>query len=227
MAGVGLRGGGNRRRGLAAALSLLGLPLAGCASGPSLPSMPSFSSVFGSAASNSNASAGSELPPDFECPGVAIRHGASTLTSTSDGAEQNAMNLRYQVSFGQTARECRLVGNMVNMKVGVQGRVILGPAGSPGPIDVPLRLAVVHEGVTPKPIVTKLERLSVTVAPGDSNVMFTHVEENLAFPMPKGAEIDSYVVYVGFDPIGAREMDRKRPPQRQTPQRPARPRQQS
>jgi len=50
-------------------------------------------------------------------------------------------------------------------------------------------------------------------------VMFTHIEEDLAFPMPRGNAIDSYVVYIGFDPVGAQEMDRRRPPAR-----PARPR---
>jgi len=212
-------GAGSRWLGLAAIL--IGPALAGCASTPSLPSMPSFASVFGSGstASDSNAFANDGAPPDFECPGVQIRQGASTLTSTSDGAEQNALNLRYQVGFGQTARECRVSGNMLTIKVGVQGRVILGPAGSSGPVDVPVRFAVVHEGIDPKPIVTKLERLSVNVAPGDTNVLFTHVEENLTFPLPKGADIDSYVVYVGFDALGARELDRRRPPQRPARQR--------
>jgi hypothetical protein len=216
-----MRRTGSWSRWLALAGILTGPVLAGCAATPSMPSMPSFASVFGSgsSAADSNASAGDGPPPDFECPGVTIRRGAATLTSTSDGAEQNALNLRYQVGFGQTARECRVRDNMVTIKVGVQGRVILGPAGSPGPVDVPLRFAVVHEGVEPKPIVTKLERLSVNVAPGDTNVLFTHVEEDLTFPLPKGAEIDSYVIYVGFDPIGAREMDRRRPPQRPARQR--------
>jgi hypothetical protein len=226
MGGVRLSQNRSRSFGLPVAAILLGSLLGGCSS---MPSMPSFASVFGSgtAAGDSNASALASAPHDFECPGIVIRHGASTLTSTSDGQEQNALNLRYQVGFGQTARECRVSGNMVSIKVGVQGRVIMGPAGAPGTIDVPLRFAVVHEGIEPKPIVTKLERLSVNVAPGNTNVLFTHVEDSLTFPMPPGADIDSYVVYVGFDPIAAREQDRRRAPPRQAPPRRTQPRQQS
>ena len=42
-------------------------------------------------------------------------------------------------------------GNIVTIKVGVQGRVILGPAGrGPATIDVPVRFAVVREGVEPE-----------------------------------------------------------------------------
>ncbi len=54
----------------------------------------------------------------------------------------------------------------------MEGRVILGPEGAPGQIDVPLRFAVVEEGIDPKIIATKLDRVAVTVPPNDSNVLF-------------------------------------------------------
>ena len=160
------------------------------------------------------------LPADFECPSVAIRRGASTLSFSANPAEPSATNLRYQISFGDNARECRLgPENTVAMRVGVEGRIILGPLGAPGQVEVPLRIAVVHEGVSPKTVVTKLHSIPVTIPPDSTNVAFTHIEEELTFPMPRGNDIDSYIVYVGFDPAGARELDRKRPPAR-----PARPR---
>ena len=97
-------------------------------------------------------------------------------------------------------------------RVGIQGRIILGPAGGPGQIDLPIRLAVVHEGPEPKTIFTKLNRVPVTVPDGDSNVQFTSIEEDLTFPMPRTAGlIDEYVVYIGFDPQGFREPPKKRP----------------
>lgn len=199
-----------RRRSMVAAFVLLGPSLGACSSGPS---MPSLSSIFGSnsPAAASNASAAQTLPTDFECPGVAIRRGAGTLSVSANPAEPTALNLRYQVGIADTARECRLVGTMLSMKVGVQGRVVVGPAGGPGQIDVPLRIAIVQEGVEPKTLVSKLQRLAVTVPPNDFNVGFTHVEDELIFPMPKGNEIDSYVVYVGFDPLGTKELEKKKP----------------
>ena len=115
------------------------------------------------------------------------------------------MNLRYQVTIGTTARECRMgPGNTVSIKVGMQGRVILGPeGGNPGTVNVPLRFAVVRETIDTKVITTKLDRVAVTIPPNDSNVLFTHVAEGLDFPMPRGGEIDSYVIYIGFDPAAA------------------------
>ena len=67
--------------------------------------------------------------PDVECPGVDIRTGASTMNLAAKAADATAGDLRYQLSFGQTARECAVQGATMIVKVGVQGRVILGPAG--------------------------------------------------------------------------------------------------
>jgi hypothetical protein len=194
------------------ALAALALLLAGCSSS-SLSSMMAFGSSSSSAGAAS-ASAEGTLPPNFECPSVDIRHGASTLSVSADPREPTPVNMRYQVGIGQTARECKLVGTTVAMKIGVQGRVIVGPAGGPGQVDVPLRFAVVHEGPEPKTITTKLQRLSVTVPPGSPNMAFTHIEEEVSFPMPRGGDIDQYVVYIGFDPAAVRE-----PPRRQAPAR--------
>src|SRR5262249_29276283 len=65
--------------------------------------------------------------PDVECPGVDIRTGASTMNIAAKAADATAGDLRYQLSFGQTARECAVQGATLIIKVGVQGRVILGP----------------------------------------------------------------------------------------------------
>jgi hypothetical protein len=88
------------------------------------------------------------------------------------------------------------------MKVGVQGRIIVGPAGGPGQFDIPLRYAVVREGADPKTITTKFKRAPAEVPPGQSNAAFSDVEESLSFPMPSRAELAAYMVYVGFDEIG-------------------------
>jgi hypothetical protein len=214
MFGVGVSEFFISRRQRSAVLVMLCPLLAGCSSSLSSLSMPSFSSVFGSGAASANASApAGEAPPlNFECPDVQIRPGAATLSASANPAEPTAMNLRYQVSIGTIARECRLLpGNTVSMKVGMQGRVVLGPEGSAGTVDVPVRFAVVREGVAPKPIATKLDRVSVTVPPDDTNVLFSHVAEGLDFPLPKGNEIDSYVVYIGFDPSAVQEPRRAKP----------------
>jgi hypothetical protein len=207
------------RRGVIAALALIGPVLGGC-SASSLPdSFGALAKLAGTTnGSNANASAGPTLPPDFECPPVQVRTGASTLTSSSNPAEPTALNMKYQVTIGTLARECRMgPNNMVQVKIGMQGRVILGPeGGSPGAINVPLRFAVVRETVDTKVITTQLDRVSVAIPPNETNVLFSHVSEGMEFAIPRGGDIDYYLIYIGFDPAAA-EPEKKKPAPRSRP----------
>ncbi len=142
-------------------------------------------------------------PPDVECPYIQIREGASTLT-ISTGGDNSAMSLKYQATFVRAARQCALVAGQMVMKVGVEGRIILGPQGGPGEVNVPLRIAVVDEKPSSiKTIVTKLIIIPVAVRSADDNPTFAHVEDNLSFPLPSSSELENYIVYIGFDPLAA------------------------
>jgi hypothetical protein len=167
--------------------------------------------IFGPPAVDSNPNANPNTPKEIDCPGVEVRNGAATLSITAPGAEAGPMTTRYQVTIGDTARECAPLGGVMTMKVGVQGRVLLGPAGTPGQVDIPLRIAVVQEGVNPKTIVSKFYRVPVQVSPGQTSVPYTQVEQDLTFPMPPPAALDTYVVYVGFDPTSAPAKPERKP----------------
>jgi hypothetical protein len=132
---------------------------------------------------------------------MGIRPGASTLNIAVKPKQTTAGDLRYQLSFGQTARECQIQDGVMSIKVGVEGRVLLGPFGTPGSVDVPLRYAVVREGPEPKLIATKFKRIRATIARGKTRVRFLDIEGGLNFPLPSSAELAAYVVYVGFDEI--------------------------
>lgn len=148
---------------------------------------------------------------DADCPLMDIRQGASTLTippPPPDGTNE-AMSLKYQGIFIRAARDCKVVSGQMVMRVGVEGRIIVGPAGGPGEVDVPLRLAVVNAAPgNERTVVTKLINIPVVLGPSDGSKSFTHVEQGLAFPVPRPAEIDNYVVYIGFDPIGAEQQEK-------------------
>jgi len=139
---------------------------------------------------------------EIECPGVEYRQGAATLAVNNPGAENTALSLRYQASFTQTARECNLGGNSLTIKVGVQGRVVVGPAGGPGSINIPLRYALVREGAEPKTLWTKLFMVPVAIPQNQLNLPWLHIEEEMTVPRPSGDEIETYVIYIGFDPEG-------------------------
>jgi hypothetical protein len=137
---------------------------------------------------------------DIDCPGVTIRSGASAWQLPAGGS---ASNIRYQGALGQLVRECTVLGETITMRVGIEGRLLVGPKGGPGSVKVPLRIALVAEGPQPRPIWSKFYNVDVDIPAGVSQAQFSLVEDDLTFPMPAGRKLDNYVVYVGFDPQGA------------------------
>ena len=191
---------------------------AGCSSsGTSEPSgtSRSLSEVFsGGSASYAQAgtpAAATEFDPT-DCPSVDIRPGASTFSINSASKDPSQSALRYQGNFSQTARSCSRSGSTMTIKLGVQGRIILGPGGGPGQIEVPIRFALVEEGVQPKTIWTKFYKVPVVIADGQPSVAFTHIEDDLTVPMPSKTSLDAYILYIGFDPLSAAERPKKAPP---------------
>jgi hypothetical protein len=193
---------GTSRARRAAAWAMLAIMAAGaCAGSAQAQSLGDrFKSLFGGNSQPADAPpAASTATPDVpDCPAVSIRPGASTFAIGLPGKQAVGSDLRYQATITRTARDCTLSGGQVIARIGIQGRVIVGPAGAPASVVVPLRVAVVEEGVTPKTIATKVFR--TTVEMGDTSVPFSLVGEDIVYPAPQGASGDNYVFYIGFDP---------------------------
>ena len=162
-----------------------------------------FKSLFGGKSEEPPANAApSEQPPidpDLSCPPVSIRAGASTYAVAAPGKQPVGNDLRFQATITRTARECSINGSEITARIGIQGRVIAGPAGAPQTVQVPLRVAVVQSGISEKTIATKAYQTTVTMTEGGSEP-FTLVADDLVYPAPSGAVADNYVFYIGFDP---------------------------
>jgi hypothetical protein len=143
--------------------------------------------------------AGEQVPSDLFCPPVSIRAGASTYQVAAPGKQPVGNDLRYQATITRTSRECNYTSGEITARIGIQGRVIAGPAGAPASVEIPLRVAVVQSGVQEKTIATKAYRTTVQMSE-DGSVPFTLVAEDLVYPAPPGAVGDLYVFYIGFDP---------------------------
>ncbi|NWG25737.1 MAG: hypothetical protein HXY30_15200 [Pseudorhodoplanes sp.] len=214
---------------LAASAALAGLSLAvgacssiGSTGSADSGSSRSFSDLFSSGGAGSSfaqtsapANPGEPKFDPEDCPAIDIRQGASSLSINSASRDPAAAGLRYQVNVAQTARECRLEAGNLAIKVGMQARIIVGQAGGPGQIEIPIRYALVQEGVSPKTIWTKLYKVPAVIGEGQPHATVTHIEENMTVPMPPRNALDAYVIYVGFDPLGAQpETGKKKPPAR-------------
>lgn len=144
----------------------------------------------------------SETAPDgteVDCPVVKIRAGASTYAIAPPGKQLVASELNFQATITRTARDCRRAANgQIMARIGVQGRVVAGPAGAPATVEIPLRVAVVQTGVQERVLTTKVYR--TTVAMSEEGGAFSLVGEDLVFNMPAPLTSDNFVFYVGFDP---------------------------
>jgi hypothetical protein len=195
--------------------------LAGCGGGslfgggsPSSSSSPSMTDRFTQLFSGKSTEVGAPQSPqtdenDLTCPSVSIRPGASTYAVGAAGRPAVGNDLSFQATITRTARSCELVAGQISVKIGIQGRVIVGPAGAPAAVDVPLRVAVVQEGVNPKTIATKVFQTSVQLG-AETSVPFSLVGEDLVYPAPAGAAGDSYIFYIGFDPQALKPEPRAR-----------------
>ena len=136
---------------------------------------------------------------DLTCPPVTVRAGASTYAVAAPGKQPVGNDLRFQATITKMARECSINGGVITARIGIQGRVIAGPAGAPSMVQVPIRVAVVQGGVNEKTIATKAYQTTVNLTETGSDP-FTLVAEDLTYPAPPGAVGDAYIFYVGFDP---------------------------
>jgi hypothetical protein len=131
------------------------------------------------------------------CPQVIVLEGTAASQAYAGTPPSNA-NLRFQYALDDTARECTLEGDQLAIKIGVAGKVLLGPAGSPGGFSVPVRMAILRERDN-LPLVSKLYRAAVTVAAGETRADFTIVSEPLRVPFVQDHAENDYTIKVGID----------------------------
>jgi hypothetical protein len=162
-----------------------------------------FKSLFGGKPDEPAQSAAPTEPSQAQvednCPPVSIRAGASTYAVGASGKAATGNDVRFQATITKTARDCTKMNGEITARIGIQGRVIAGPAGAPASVEIPLRVAVVKGGVAEKVIATKPYRTTVAMSE-EGNVPFTLVADDLVYPIPPGTTGDSYIFYIGFDP---------------------------
>jgi hypothetical protein len=139
---------------------------------------------------------------DVECPPVTIAEGGAALRQQGSA---DSSSLRNQISIQDVARECAGVtaDGGYTIKVGVQGRVLIGPSGSPGNYGAGLRITVKRGTAV---LANRVVRIGATIKPGEGGADFTHVEPGLVVPAGRG-EVD---VVVALEPGGGATPKRRR-----------------
>ena len=121
------------------------------------------------------------LDPPY-CPPVEVAEGGAASRIVA------GETVRTQFSLGRLARECtRRQDGSITVKAGVEVNVLLGPAGAPGRFDVPVTFQIRHDG---KVVTSRVERASVSVAPGEAQGFATIVADELQVPVAMTADYD-------------------------------------
>jgi hypothetical protein len=177
-----------RRFGVAA-LCAAGLALAG----------PAAAQGIGDTLSNLFKFGGTTVPKeaprqtdDAYCPSVGLIEGSAAVRAYNNGRVGDPAALRHQISLNQFARECleQPDGSIV-VKVGVEGRVLLGPTGAAGRFDAPLTFLIKRGDQV---LATRTQKVSIAVPAGDTQASFVTVQDGLVVP-PKSGE---YEIDVGL-----------------------------
>ncbi len=153
--------------------------------------------------------------PTVDCPMVEVLDGTASMRTYS-GAEQANSNVKYQYSLGDVVRECSKTGGQLVLKVGVQGRVLIGPAGTPGSFSAPIRIAIRNDN-DQKVVTSKFYTVPVTIQGGESQGDFSLVSDPIAVPFIKASANEDYTILVGFDSKG--QTDKAASPRRRAGKR--------
>jgi hypothetical protein len=191
-----------------AGVALAGLLAAACGTNPdSVTGLPvAGPSGQGGSALGNLVQFGSAAPPpvaqvaeeEVECPPVSVEAGGAAIRLQAGGSSEG---VRSQVSITDVVRECtRGPGGSVNVRVGVEGRALIGPAGSAGGHFASLRVYV-RKGE--QILSTRTARVGATVSAAEGSAPWAHVENGVSIPASAFSTRGDIDIFVSLSPGGA------------------------
>ena len=130
--------------------------------------------LYGGAKPPSRVASVEEDPP--ECP-------SPTFTAEDSVIRQGGDVVKSQISIVNTARECVKEGKNIRIHVGIEARVLLGPAGTSGTYSTPVHISMLRGT---KVVASRVGRGSVSLANGQTQGSIIIVERDMI--VPPGAE---------------------------------------
>ncbi|GEO98559.1 hypothetical protein [Methylobacterium haplocladii] len=176
------------------ALALTGIGAAQAESGSFFKNM--FGGVGTSSGGQAPSLSGPKLqdPKEAYCPQIDVRDGAAAVQAFAGAAGDNS-RLRHQLTFGQMSRECTVrAGGAVGVRVGVQIRALLGPAGAPGTFDAPLTVSLKYND---KVVASQTRRVPVAIPAGGAQGQASVVADELIVPADMAVGYDIEVALAG------------------------------
>jgi hypothetical protein len=128
-----------------------------------------------------------------DCPVIVVDDG-DHMVRTPENAD--AASVHHQVSIKDTARECVVSGDELNIRVGIQGDAVLGPVGAPGAYGGTIRIAL-RRTKDDSIVTSKNYKVGATIPAGAARADFHLLADPItiaATPKPQ----EEYDILVGF-----------------------------
>lgn len=127
------------------------------------------------------------------CPNVTLRDGTAFFNNYAKGGQGDSAKLLYQAAITDVTRSCTRADGMMTIKVGVAGKVVTGPAGGPGTVSMPIRIAVVRGDEV---LYSQIHKNTVQVTDTSTATQWVFTDPNVVIPVPTARDIQ---IFAGYD----------------------------
>jgi hypothetical protein len=130
------------------------------------------------------------------CPRFQVWPRDDNLTIYEPGRAGDALAVMHRGEITRTARECAIESGRVTVKYGFSGRVLLGPKGQAGLVQLPVNVFVTD--AKRERIAQEVINVSVAVE-ADKPIGYFSAVRTVTIDVPQGARPGEFEVFVGFD----------------------------
>lgn len=127
------------------------------------------------------------------CPAIQLREGTAYFNTYERGGEDDPSRIVYQASIADVTRRCSNANGMLNINVGVAGRIVPGPKGKAGAITMPIRVVVVAGSEV---VYSQLFKHPVSIDDTIGATQFVFTDPSIQVPMPSSQNM---LIFAGYD----------------------------
>jgi hypothetical protein len=171
------------------------LAAAGCQSGDSSGGSGGGILGFGGGTKAAQPQEGKVLASELRayCPAVTLKEDTGYINRYAKGGEDDAAKLSWQASINEVTRSCSRQTGMLAMEVAVAGRVVPGPAGASGSVNLPIKVTVLRSDG--EILYSQTQNHQVALG-GNQAQQFLVKDANVVVPIPADNTLQ---VFAGFD----------------------------
>jgi hypothetical protein len=133
------------------------------------------------------------------CPQVVMLEQNAVYQVYAKGGQDDPSKLLYQASFNDVTRQCTANETTMTINVVAQGRIVQGPAGTPGSVTLPVTVEVVDGDNV---IYSQKVAFPVNMPAGGSQFIFSKADVQI--PNAQGGASRFTRVRLGFDSTPAK-----------------------